>query len=232
MKIVKVAKSKCQELKDLKNLAATLSQLYVANQVRGGYPTAFFSHENVSIPPSISKDGHLCHGSKSDLVQVLIDTSEKSTTNDLPEVDAIVIDGPAIAHTITLKKNGSIIDEYCELYIRHIKDCFDTCSRVDVVFDVYIPFSLKEAVRASRGVAPSMIVKGSTKVKNWTRFLKNDENEQSLFQYIASYAHNTSIPLGKQLVITCHDGVITNPHRGYLNEEPAGVIRDTIQGIK
>ena len=30
---------------------------------------------------------------------------------------------------------------------------------------------------------------------------------------------NTSIPLGKQLVITCNDGVITNPHRDYINEE-------------
>ena len=42
MKIIKVAKSKSQELKDLKSLATTLCQLYVTNQVRGGDPTEFF----------------------------------------------------------------------------------------------------------------------------------------------------------------------------------------------
>ena len=42
MKIIKVAKSKSQELKDLKSLATTLCQLYATNQVRGGDPTEFF----------------------------------------------------------------------------------------------------------------------------------------------------------------------------------------------
>ena len=42
MKIIKVAKSKSQELKDLKSLATTLCQLYVTNQVRGGDHTEFF----------------------------------------------------------------------------------------------------------------------------------------------------------------------------------------------
>ena len=63
-----------------------------------------FSHENVSFPPSISKDGHLYHSSNSDLIQVLIDTSDKSTIIDLPEVDAIVIDGPSVVHTISPQK--------------------------------------------------------------------------------------------------------------------------------
>ena len=101
----------------MKNLAATLSQIYVANQVRGGDTSEFFCYENVSTPPSISKDSELYHGSKSDLGQMLIDTSDKSSIecNNLPEVDAIVIDGPVIVHTIT-PRNGSTIDEYCELY--------------------------------------------------------------------------------------------------------------------
>ena len=97
-------------------------------------------------------------------------------------MDAIVIiDGPAIVHTIT-PRNGSTIDEYCELYIQHIKAFFENFSRIDVVFDVYIPFSLKEAVRTSRGVAPPVLVKGTTKIRSWLRFLKNDANKQSLFQ--------------------------------------------------
>ena len=87
------------------------------------------------------------------------------------------------------------------------------------MFDVYIPFSLKEAVPTSRGVALSVLVKGTTKIRSWLRFLKNDANKQSLFQHIASYAACTSVPLGKQLVITCLGNVITNPHRDYINIE-------------
>ena len=79
MKPKKQAKSRNQEVKELKNLAATLSQLYVANEVRGGDTTEFFSHENVSNPTSISKDGHLYHGSKSDLIDELIATTPIST---------------------------------------------------------------------------------------------------------------------------------------------------------
>ena len=65
----------------MKNLAATLSQIYVANQVRGGDTSEFFCYENVSTPPSISKDSELYHGSKSDLGQMLIDTLDKSSIN-------------------------------------------------------------------------------------------------------------------------------------------------------
>ena len=88
MKNIKVAKSRSQELKDLKSLATTLCQLYVTNQVRGCDPTEF--------------------SNKSDLIQVLIDTSDKSTIIDLPEVDTIVID---VVHTIS-SKNTLTIDTY------------------------------------------------------------------------------------------------------------------------
>ena len=58
-------------------------------------------------------------------------------------------------------KHGTTIDEYCE-YLKYIKDYFNY--RVDVVFDIYFSSSLKQAVRENRGVGPSMIVKGVTKV--------------------------------------------------------------------
>ena len=217
MKLPKKNKSKNQEVRDLKDLAATLSQLYVANQARGGDTTEFFSHENVPIPPSISKDGHLYHGTKSDLLQELIDTTNLSTSNDIPEVDAVVIDGPAVAHMI-VPKNDSIIDEYYEVYLNHMKGYFNKCKRVDVIFDIYVPFSLKQTTRETRGVAPSMIVRGSTKVKHWTRFLKNDSNKESLFEYLATSAIQTYISEDHQLVITYRDGVISNPESVFINE--------------
>lgn len=47
MKTPKDSKFKSGKVKDLKNLAATLSQLYVVNQVRGGDTLEFFSHGDV-----------------------------------------------------------------------------------------------------------------------------------------------------------------------------------------
>ena len=44
MKQSKKAKSKTQEVKDLKSLGEILSQLYVANQACGGETTEFLSH--------------------------------------------------------------------------------------------------------------------------------------------------------------------------------------------
>ena len=190
----------------------------MANQARGGGDTTeFFSHENVPIPPSISKDGHLYHGTKSDLLQELIDTTSLSTSNGIPEVDAVVIDGPAVAHMLE-PKSGSTIHEYCEVYLNHIKGYFNKCKRVDVIFDIYVPFSLKQTTRETRRVAPSMIVRGSTKVKNWTRFLKNDSNKESLFEYLATSAIQTYISEDHQLVITYRDGVISNPESVFINE--------------
>ena len=55
MKAKTKSATKNQEIKELKNLAATLSQLYVANEVRGGDTLEIFSHENVATPPSLSE---------------------------------------------------------------------------------------------------------------------------------------------------------------------------------
>ena len=63
-----------------------------------------------------------------------------------------------------------------------------------------------------------MIVRRSTKVKNWTRFLKNDSSKESLFEYLATSAIQTYISEDRQLVITYRDGVISNPESVFINE--------------
>lgn len=82
MKALKDSKSESSEAKDLKNFATISSQLYVVNQVYEN-TLKFYSDENVKHPPSISEDGELHHGSNSDLIQELIDTSKNSVVVDL-----------------------------------------------------------------------------------------------------------------------------------------------------
>ena len=84
MKRSKKAKSKTREVKDFKNLAAILSQVYVASQECGGDTTEFFSHKNVSNLPSLSKHVHFYHGTKSDLADGLSTVSPSSLSSEKP----------------------------------------------------------------------------------------------------------------------------------------------------
>ena len=65
-------------------MATMLSQLYVASQVHGGDTTEFFSDKNVPNPPSLSQDGHLNHGTKSDLADELAAVSPISLSSEQP----------------------------------------------------------------------------------------------------------------------------------------------------
>ena len=178
--------------------------------MRGADPTEFFSHENVPNPPSISKDGQLYHGKKSDLAEVLGGLSSECLASKQPTSDAVVLDGPAIIHMVA-PKNGSTVDEYCKVFAAHVNSYFNDVNRVDVICDIYLDSSLKEGVRETRGTAPSQIVKGTTKISKWSKFLKNGSNNQRLFEYIAHYLKSQVTPSNtKQLVVTCRDMVITN----------------------
>ena len=74
-------------------------------------------------------------------------------------------------------KIGSTIDEYCETFLSHIQKYFYNCDRIDAIFNIYLQSSLKDGVSENRGVAPSIILRGKTKVKNWSCFLKNGSNK-------------------------------------------------------
>jgi hypothetical protein len=55
----------------LKTDCELFSRLYIACQCRDGDLAEFFRHENHPYPPSLSQDGSLRFGTKSDLLQCL-----------------------------------------------------------------------------------------------------------------------------------------------------------------
>ena len=59
------------EITALKKSCQFFSRPYIACQVRDGNLDELFSHENGSYPPSISRNGNLMPGSKSDLLDCL-----------------------------------------------------------------------------------------------------------------------------------------------------------------
>ena len=62
----------------------------------------------------------------------------------------------------------------------------DTVSRIDIVWDVYKSDSLKNATREKRGCGTRRRVSSSTGIQgNWPGFLRNNENKQELFRFLA-----------------------------------------------
>ena len=62
----------------LKNNCQLFPQLYIACRVRDGNLEEFFSNENQTFPPSLSKEGMLCVGNKSNLLSSLDDIQDAS----------------------------------------------------------------------------------------------------------------------------------------------------------
>ena len=131
------------QLASLKRDCNLFSRLYVACQTRDGDLDRFFSHENSAAPPSLSQGGMLRAGNKAVLMSCL--EAEDTTTRYAPEVDAKVLDGPAVVTARTFQ-------DYAEqVFAPHIASQLQNSSRIDIVWDVYMPESLKASTRQRRG---------------------------------------------------------------------------------
>ena len=90
------SKTKQPAIKEMKDQLQLFSQLYVATQVRDGDLDEFFKHETLSHPPSLSKNGLMRSGNKSELIPVL---------KGLVQDQEVVTDFPLLLITI-LKKSS------------------------------------------------------------------------------------------------------------------------------
>ena len=79
--------------------------------------------------------------------------------------------------------------------------------RLDLVFDVYLPCSLKCGTREKRGIGTRTLVSVNSKIpKNWQDFLRVDENKTELFRYLADVVSGTDFS-DKIIVVTWDDEV-------------------------
>ncbi len=86
------------------------SRMYISCQVRQANMSDFFRHENHAFPPSLSEAGKLCQGSKSDIVDCLLNHGSKLV--EMPAVSAKVFDGAALVHMLMPKGSKSIYPLY------------------------------------------------------------------------------------------------------------------------
>lgn len=158
------------------------ASLFIACQNRTGDPVKFFAHEN--FPPSISDAGELRFGTKSDLMGCLESLCDSSY--ETPTVSAVIVDGAAIVHSLKPSAAKTFQEYACNIFLPHVCKLSMFATRIDIVWDEYVPNSLKAAARSTRGSGNRKRVLSDVVIpKNWAGFLRIDESKKGLFSYLS-----------------------------------------------
>ena len=116
--------------------------------VREGNSERLFEVENAYCPPSLSLHGVLRSGHRSDLLSCL----EVDCPSYFHDTDAKLIDG---AHMVHLLRPGASIKSFRDYadkkVVPYIEKQLANTKRVDVIWDRYLPDSLKATIRQRRG---------------------------------------------------------------------------------
>ena len=188
----------------LKNNCSLFSRLYISCQTRSGDLDTFFSHENQTVPPSLSLGGKIRLATKADLLYCL-ELEEIESTNT-PLVDAKLLDGAAI---VQMLNPGMVrtFQEYADVvFLPYVSKQLLNAQRVDIVWDVYVQDSLKSTTRQKRGKGVRRRVSAATSLpKKWKDFLREDDNKTELFKFLSQQA--VHLPTSEGKVIYATDGV-------------------------
>ena len=205
---VKATSKQGKKIKVLQNNVALFGQLYISMQSRDGDLNEFFAHEIQSFPPSLSDLGKLhLPNTKSDLLKCL----DQPGLPDPPSTyDCIVLDGAVVVHFLSTKE-VSTFNEYADkVFVPYINKQLQSCMRVDIVWDTYIPDSLKESTREKRGKGIRRKVSGETKIpSNWIDFLREPNNKKELFNFLTVKISKSTFPPSKAVYATLGESVVS-----------------------
>ena len=167
--------------------------LCVANQQRNCGSSNFFSYENTSVPPSLSKDGKVWSGDKVDLLDSLYNRC--NTQDAKPTVDGIVVEGPVLV-TMYGPAGQRTFKEYFEERLEpFLHEKLVHVNRLDVVWDIYLVNNLKVTTHQKGGDVSRKKVTGSTIMpRRWDTFLRNSQNKASLIQLISNCIKSELFP--------------------------------------
>lgn len=193
--------------KALKEDCRLFSQLFISCQSRECDLKEFFQHENQSAPAALSDNGKLHFSQKSQLIDVLV--SKIETTDQEPEADVIIIDGAALINALR-PRNTKTFEEYAsEEFLTCLQRYAAKYKRTDIVFDVYLPGSLKSDTRDRRGHGVRKKITATTKTpQNWQSFMRNDDNKSGLFCFLAEKVVGVAGP--SIVVATKGENIVSN----------------------
>ena len=201
--------SKQLQLSSLKNDCSLFSRLYIASQTRNGDLDDFFCHENQVCPPVLSKNGIIRDGDKSELLHCLEELVPVEESLLSPTVEVLILDGAAIVNMLKPVNSKTFQDYANKVFLPYIQSQLQHVSRLDLVWDVYKPESLKADTRSKRGKGIRRRVEASSVVpQNWREFLRIDENKTELFSFLSTQV--SGIDTNKQIITTCLTEVLCN----------------------
>ena len=212
---VKMKLKQKAQLAALKSDCGLFSRLCISCQRRDGDIDNFFSHENQGSPPALSTGGNIRIGVKADLLRCL--ESDLLENSSVPMADATIFDGAAVVQMLNPGTSRTFQEYGDRVFAPYISAQLEKSSRIDLVWDVYLPASLKASTRQKRGkgirkrVAPSTVMP-----KNWKDFLRCDENKTNLFAFLPRRVVHLPLAEGKELYATDGSGVLCSPAESYL----------------
>ena len=211
------SKTKLESL-TLKERVKLYANLYVGCQSRQGNLDGFFQHENHDFRPALSEYGRIRKPiMKSECLPTIQEVIEREESGidiyTAPNVDAIIVDGPALVQMNT-PKVSSTFGEYCEEEIgRKIKSLAESVARVDVVFDIYRENSRKREIRevCGKNEGVRIAVKKDTPIyRRFNQILAVDENKTELNLLIADTVVSICEDIGTMVVVTRKGNVVSN----------------------
>jgi hypothetical protein len=154
-------------------------------------------------------------GVKADLLRCL--EADLPEQNGVPVVDATILDGAAVVQMLN-PGTSKTFQEYGErVFTPYIAAQFQKSHRVDLVWDVYLPASLKASTRQKRGKGTRKRVAASTAMpKNWKDFLRVDQNKTELFTFLSQKVVHLPLADGKELYASDGSGVLCSPAESNL----------------
>ena len=149
-------------------------------------------HEISAYAPAFTRNGVMHHGTKLDIVDLLMKGLEEGDPKNPPATSGVVVDGAVAAHMLSPARKMNISDygDYVQhIQIPYVENWLRSNDRCDMVYDQYDDEkpSLKQAAWNKRGEGERKRVNLNAKIpKNWASFLRNNSNKNSFFQLLAS----------------------------------------------
>ena len=172
----------------------------------------FFHYENQRQPPSLSDQGSLRSGNKSDILECLKAPTGQSDAAKAATV--VVLDMAAVVHMVRPTTANTFMEYVSHHMVPFLESQITpTITRIDAVWDTYPDENLKTLTHNRRGLGPrTRICDGNTRIPKheWNSgFLKNTDNKKDLFSFFCKQLVKQNFG-GRLLISTNLQGVLSN----------------------
>ena len=154
------------------------------------------------VPLSISTpSGSLREASrKADLSKILQENVCQSQPPISQSETCTIVDGMVAVQSLANASGVKTFGEWCDKFSAYVTSHFsDQCTRVDVVFDRYLPNSIKGGTRTKRKGSKSKGIRRNVesreqRIGDWGRFIALEDNKASLAHFLSTEMSQSYIP--------------------------------------